>query len=30
MMKWWSDHIEHAAMGNMSLAAGIKTLRAIP
>jgi integrase len=29
MMKWWSEHIQKAAIGNMSLATGIKALRAI-
>lgn len=29
MMKWWSEHIEQAATGNMSLAAGTKALRAV-
>ena len=29
MMDWWSEHIEQAATGNMSLAAGKQTLRAI-
>lgn len=29
MMNWWSEHIEKAATGNMSLSAGKKTLRAI-
>ena len=28
MMCWWSEHIEQAAMGNMSLS-GIKTLKAV-
>ncbi|MEH6473610.1 MAG: tyrosine-type recombinase/integrase, partial [Halopseudomonas sp.] len=29
MMEWWSSHIEEAATGNMSMASGHKTLRAI-
>ncbi len=29
MMKWWSEHIEQAATGNMSLSASRKTLRAV-
>ncbi len=29
MMNWWSKHIEQAATGNMSLAAGTKALRAV-
>ena len=28
MMHWWSDHIEQAATGNMSLS-GMKALRAV-
>ncbi len=27
MMNWWSEHIEQAATGNMSMASGIQTLR---
>ena len=29
MMGWWSDHITHAATGNMSLAGGVRTLRVV-
>ncbi|ARN73299.1 integrase domain-containing protein [Oceanicoccus sagamiensis] len=29
MMEWWSSHIDQAASGNMSLAAGTKTLRKV-
>lgn len=29
MMNWWSEHIEQAATGNMSMAAGTKALRAV-
>ena len=29
MMQWWSDHIEQAANGNLSLANAKKTLRVI-
>ncbi|NIB39076.1 tyrosine-type recombinase/integrase [Pseudomaricurvus alkylphenolicus] len=29
MMDWWSEHIEQAATGNMSMAAGTRTLRPI-
>lgn len=29
MMAWWSGHIEKAATGNMSLAAGTKALKAV-
>ncbi|MBL4826836.1 MAG: tyrosine-type recombinase/integrase [Spongiibacteraceae bacterium] len=29
MMNWWSEHIDNAATGNMSLAAGTKALRAV-
>jgi len=29
MMNWWSQHIEQAATGNMSMAAGAKALRAV-
>ena len=29
MMEWWSNHIDQAATGNMSLAAGTKGLRAV-
>jgi integrase len=29
LMQWWSNHIEQAANGNVSLAGGIKTLRLI-
>lgn len=29
MMNWWSNHIEQAATGNMSLAAGYKALRLV-
>ncbi|HWV15370.1 MAG TPA: integrase domain-containing protein [Cellvibrio sp.] len=29
LMKWWSDHIEQASTGNLSVAHGIKALRAV-
>lgn len=29
LMQWWSNHIDNAANGNISLAGGIKTLRLI-
>ncbi|MCD6617033.1 integrase domain-containing protein [Aeromonas veronii] len=29
MMKWWSEHIEQASQGNLSLASGFKALRVV-
>lgn len=29
MMAWWSDHIEQASQGNLSLASGTKTLKLV-
>jgi len=29
MMEWWSQHIEDAATGNMSIAATTRGLRAV-